>query len=67
MSKVKDIGLSSEGRKLLNWAESNMPVLSSIRERFQTEKPLSDDNPISFTLLMPNPSFPNQIYYRTKD
>ena len=41
MSKVKDMGLSSEGRKLLNWAESNMPVLSSIRERFQTEKPLS--------------------------
>ena len=41
MSKVKDMGLSSEGRKLLNWAESNMPVLSSIRERFQKEKPLS--------------------------
>ena len=41
MSKVKDMGLASEGRKLLNWAESNMPVLSSIRERFQREKPLS--------------------------
>ena len=41
MSKVKDIGLAAEGQKLLNWAESNMPVLASILERFEKEKPLA--------------------------
>jgi len=41
MSKVKDMDLAEEGKKLLDWAVSNMPVLASIRERFKKEKPLS--------------------------
>ena len=39
MSKVKDMDLAEEGKKLLDWAVSNMPVLASIRERFKKEKP----------------------------
>ena len=41
MSKVKDILLAGEGRKRLDWAKSNMPVLASIRNRFEKEKPLA--------------------------
>ena len=41
MSRVKDLALAAEGKKLLDWAQSNMPVLGSIRERFEREKPLS--------------------------
>ncbi|MFO8013944.1 MAG: adenosylhomocysteinase [Phycisphaerae bacterium] len=37
---VKDLGLAEEGRKRIEWAEGNMPVLASIRERFEKEKPL---------------------------
>ena len=38
MSKVKDRSLGDEGKKRLSWAESNMPVLASIRQRFEEEK-----------------------------
>src|ERR671929_205988 len=38
---VKDIGLSSNGRQRIEWAEREMPVLRLIRERFGDEKPLS--------------------------
>ena len=44
MSKVKDILLAGEGRKRLDWAKSNMPVLASIRNRFEKEKPLAGLN-----------------------
>jgi adenosylhomocysteinase len=37
---VKDMKLSKEGKKRIEWADRNMPVLRSIRERFQKEKPL---------------------------
>jgi adenosylhomocysteinase len=37
---IKDISLSSEGRKRIEWAEREMPVLRLIRERFASEKPL---------------------------
>ncbi len=40
MSKVKDQLLREEGKKRLSWAESNMPILASIRNRFEKEKPL---------------------------
>ncbi len=40
MSKVKDIKLAGEGRLKIEWAESRMPVLMSIMERFSKEKPL---------------------------
>jgi adenosylhomocysteinase len=37
---VKDIGLAKKGRLRIEWAEQEMPVLRSIRERFEKEKPL---------------------------
>lgn len=38
--EVKDLGLADEGRRRIEWAEREMPVLRMIRERFQNEKPL---------------------------
>jgi adenosylhomocysteinase len=40
MSKVRDLGLASEGRLKVEWAEVHMPVLMKIREAFLEEKPL---------------------------
>ncbi|MCA1718596.1 MAG: adenosylhomocysteinase [Actinobacteria bacterium] len=37
---VKDIDLADEGRRHIEWAEKEMPVLRLIRERFQQERPL---------------------------
>ena len=37
---VKDPALASLGQQRIIWAERDMPVLRSIRERFETEKPL---------------------------
>jgi adenosylhomocysteinase len=37
---VADLGLAEKGRKRVEWAEQNMPVLRQIRERFRREKPL---------------------------
>ncbi len=37
---VKDLGLAGRGRLRIEWADRNMPVLRSIRERFAREKPL---------------------------
>ena len=36
---IKDIGLAPEGKRRIEWAERDMPVLSSIRERFARELP----------------------------
>jgi len=36
----KDLNLAEEGKKRIEWAESNMPVLRRIKERFENEKPL---------------------------
>jgi len=41
---VKDKGLAAEGKRRIEWADRDMPVLSSIRERFGKEKPLKDLN-----------------------
>lgn len=38
---VKDIKLAGEGKRRIEWAERDMPVLRQIRERFATEKPLA--------------------------
>jgi len=40
-SDIKDIGLAAEGKRRIEWAERDMPVLRSIRERFTKEKPLA--------------------------
>ncbi len=37
---IKDINLAEGGRRRIEWAEREMPVLRQIRERFQKEKPL---------------------------
>ena len=37
---VADLGLASEGQRLIEWAAQEMPVLRLIRERFEREKPL---------------------------
>ncbi len=38
--KVKDIRLAAEGRKKIEWAESRMPVLMALREKYRATKPL---------------------------
>jgi len=38
---VKDLSLSPEGKKRIEWADRDMPVLRQIRERFEKEKPLA--------------------------
>jgi adenosylhomocysteinase len=37
---IKDIGLADAGRQRIEWADRQMPVLASIRERFAKERPL---------------------------
>ncbi len=36
---VRDLSLASEGRRLIDWAESRMPVLMSLREKYKETKP----------------------------
>src|SRR5918995_762218 len=38
---VKDLGLATEGVRRIEWADRQMPVLTAIRERFESEQPLS--------------------------
>jgi adenosylhomocysteinase len=38
---IKDISLAPEGKKRIEWADNDMPVLQKIRERFQKEKPFA--------------------------
>ena len=38
--KIKDINLAEQGRKKIDWAESRMPVLMKLREKFSKTKPL---------------------------
>jgi adenosylhomocysteinase len=40
MSDIADPGLADLGRQRIDWAETHMPVLASIRERFAKERPL---------------------------
>ncbi|RKX21104.1 MAG: adenosylhomocysteinase, partial [Candidatus Zixiibacteriota bacterium] len=48
MTKIKydvaNLKLAAEGRKRIEWAERNMPVLRIIRERFKKEKPFKGVN-----------------------
>jgi len=37
---VKDVGLAPKGKTRIEWAEQWMPVVRSIRKRFQKERPL---------------------------
>lgn len=38
---IKDIDLAPEGKKRIEWADNDMPVLQLVRERFAKEKPLA--------------------------
>lgn len=38
--KVADLSLADEGRLLIDWAESRMPVLMQLREKFEKTQPL---------------------------
>ncbi len=38
---VKDLGLAPQGKKRIEWADNDMPVLKAVRERFEKEKPLA--------------------------
>jgi len=38
--KVKDIGLASRGKRMVDWAERHMPVLNEIRRELSKTKPL---------------------------
>src|SRR5947208_13409486 len=37
---IKDVSLAPQGKKRIDWAEREMPVLRLIRERFSSEQPL---------------------------
>jgi adenosylhomocysteinase len=37
---IKDVSLAPQGKKRIDWAEREMPVLRLIRERFSAEQPL---------------------------
>jgi len=39
--EIKDINLAVQGKNQIEWADRDMPVLASIRERFAKEKPLA--------------------------
>lgn len=38
--KVRDLKLAQEGDRLIDWAESRMPVLMALREKYHKTKPL---------------------------
>lgn len=39
--KVRDISLADEGRRRIDWAESRMPVMMALREKYSETKPLA--------------------------
>src|SRR5579871_4602652 len=40
-SDVKDLKLAPLGKKRILWADTDMPVLARIRQRFEKDKPLT--------------------------
>lgn len=41
---VKDLAFAKEGKKRIEWADNDMPVLKKVREKFEKEKPLAGKN-----------------------
>jgi adenosylhomocysteinase len=39
--KIKDIALADKGKQKIAWAESRMPVLMHLREKYEKQKPLA--------------------------
>ncbi len=50
---VKDLSLADAGKRRIEWADREMPVLRSIRERFESEQPLKG--------LTPSPASMSQL------
>ncbi len=40
--RVRDVAFASEGKKRIDWAEAHMPVLVSLRQRYEKTKPLKN-------------------------
>jgi adenosylhomocysteinase len=40
--RIKDISLSSEGKKKVEWAQAHMPVLVAMGQKYEKTKPLKD-------------------------
>ena len=38
--RVKDLALAQEGKNRIDWAESHMPVLAALRQKYEKTKPL---------------------------
>lgn len=38
---IKDINLAAEGKRRIEWAERDMPVLKAVREQFEKEQPFA--------------------------
>src|SRR5512136_2324979 len=38
---VKDLALAAEGKRRIEWADRQMPVLAAIRDRFEKDQPLA--------------------------
>ncbi|MBD3223247.1 MAG: adenosylhomocysteinase [Caldithrix sp.] len=38
---IKNINLADQGKKRIEWADNDMPVLQAVRERFEKDKPLN--------------------------
>lgn len=47
---IADASLAEAGRKRIEWAERNMPVLAQIRERFEKSQPRQRPCSITMTL-----------------
>ena len=41
---IKNINLAAEGKRRIEWADQNMPVLQQIRERFRKAQTLKGKN-----------------------
>ena len=49
--KVADINLADFGRKEIELAESEMPTLMALRNKYSAQKPLKGANTVSYTHL----------------
>ena len=52
---VKDMALSAMGKKRIEWAESDMPVLRKVKENFAKKKPLRARSSRPVSMSPPRP------------
>ena len=62
---VADLSLADAGQARIEWADAQMPVLRSIRDRFAAERPLDGltvaDDPAFLTILQAEPNLPDYL------